>query len=100
MKMEISFDSPEMEWKYNVDFFCMVEIMLNRLKKQGKITKRKETKIRKALKPLRYHNWLNSPGLENNKKIKEEIKLLCLNDYAATIGLSKFVRFVNSEDSA
>jgi len=79
--------------------FLMLEIWLNRMLKQEKITKKQEKEIRLKFKPLRYKVYLDSPKFKNNKKLKKEAEILCLNDFLRSVGLGKSIRYTNSQDS-
>jgi len=90
----------EKERLLNIDRFFWLEIKLNRLRKEKRITKKQEKEIRLILKPLRYKTYLSSPHLKENIKLKKEAELFCLNDYLFCKGLSKFIHFFNCENSA
>jgi len=79
--------------------FLALEIWLNRMLKEGNITKKQEREIRLKFKPLRYVVYLSSPEFQNNKKLKKEANLLCLNDLGRFIGFGKSIRYINCEDS-
>jgi len=91
---------PETEWEQVVDYLFAFEIILSRLKAHKILNKKQEKEIRFQLKKLTYWSCLNTPNIKNNEKIKKEVKLFCLNDYAFSIGLGKKICFIDSEDSA
>ena len=91
---------PKDEWGFYAVFLFKIEIMLEDLKGRNIINTRQKNKIRDYFTPLSYWNTLNSPHLKENEKIKKEVKLLLLNDNLRRMGMSKFIRFLDCEDSA
>ncbi len=76
-------------WCKNVDKAFYGEILLDRLKKAGKINKKKEKEIKKRIKKLTYATLLKSPHLENNEELRRRTFILCFKDYFPDISSTK-----------
>ena len=77
------------EWGMNVRKEVGAQIILNKLKKLNKISKKQEREIKKKIKLAGYKNLLKSPHLEGKEDLRKEAMKLCFQDYCSFIGFTK-----------
>ena len=61
------------KWRLSCRKSVAAQIILNHLKKEGKIKNKKIKKIQEKINFLGYNNLLNSPHLEGKEKLKKKI---------------------------
>lgn len=77
------------EWEINVKKEVRAQIILNRLKKLKKISRKQEREIKKKIKLFGYKNLLKSPHLEGREDLRQKAMQLCLHDYCSFMGFTK-----------
>jgi len=87
-------------WRLNCKKEVFAQILLNSLRKQGKIKRKKEKEIQKKINLIGYKNFLNSPHLEGKEELRKKVALLCLNSYCSSIGITENFTFKYGTDSA
>jgi hypothetical protein len=76
------------EWNRNCEKEIATQIMLNRLKKEGKVKKNEAKKIQEKINKIGYSNFLNSPHFFGKEELKKKALILCIEDYCASVGFS------------
>lgn len=66
------------KWKHNVDLVFASQIILNKLKKQKKISDFKYREIEKKIKKIRYENFFNSPHFEGKEELRKQALISCM----------------------
>lgn len=80
-------------WKHNFNIIYNSEIILSRLKKENKITKKQYKEIKLKIKKKRYISLLSSPNLEGKEELRRKAVIQCLNDYNQFMGITKGLTF-------
>lgn len=83
-------------WKEEFDVIYNSEIILGRLIKHKKISRKKAKEIKLKIKKKRYASLLASPHLEGKEDLKRKAAIQCLNDYCKFVGVTKDLAFVQS----
>lgn len=76
-------------WRQNCKKEVYAQIVLNRLKKNKIIKRKREKEIQKKINLLGYKNFLKSPHLEGKEDLKKKAVYLCINSYLSSIGFTK-----------
>lgn len=87
-------------WRMNCKKEVYAQILLNSLKKKGKIKRKKEKEIQIKINLIGYKNFLNSPHLEGKEELKKKIAKLCFNNYCSSIGITENSPFRQGTNSA
>lgn len=77
------------EWGIGVEKEVFMQIVLNRLKKLGKINRKQEKEIKRKIKLMGYQNLLKSPHLEGKEDLRQKAMQLCFQDYCSFVGFAK-----------
>lgn len=68
-------------WRGNTKQIINAQILLDRLKREKKTSRKQENEIKEKIKKLRCRNHIGSPAFERKPHLKRKVILSCLKDY-------------------
>ncbi len=69
------------EWRNSTRQEVFAQIILNKLYKEKKITRKQRNEIQKKIDAIGYKNFINSPHLEGKEELTKKAMVLCFEDY-------------------